>query len=107
MAAAGNYAVTVFSGGGCSATSAPQAVSVSAPVVASVSANGPTTFQQGQSVVLTATGGASYVWAPDGETTSSITVTSSGIYSVTAYNANGCSAVSNQVSVSVDRKSVV
>lgn len=99
--AAGNYAVTVFSSGGCSATSAPQAVSVSAPVAASISANGPTTFQQGQSVVLTASGGSSYVWAPDGETTSSITVTSSGVYSVTAYNANGCSAVSNPVSVSV------
>jgi hypothetical protein len=98
---AGSYAVTVSAGAGCSATSAPQVISMSPAVSAVITPNGPTTFTQGQNVVLNASGGTSYVWAPDGETTPSITVTSSGIYSVTAYNANGCSKTSDPIVVSV------
>ncbi|MBL0070782.1 MAG: hypothetical protein IPP34_02630 [Bacteroidetes bacterium] len=98
---AGSYAVTVSAGAGCSATSAPQVISMSPAVAAVITPNGPTTFTQGQNVVLNASGGTSYVWAPDGETTPSITVTSSGIYSVTAYNANGCSKTSDPIVVSV------
>ena len=41
--------------------------------------------------VLTATGGSTYVWST-GATTATTTVTAAGTYSVTATDANGCSA---------------
>lgn len=69
-------------------------------VTASVSPSGPTTFCQGGSVTLTATGGSSYLWNT-GATTSSISVSTSGNYSVTVTN-SGCSAVSSPVTVTVN-----
>ena len=101
VSTAGNYAVTVSSGAGCSATSAPQAITVSPSVNASISASGPTSILPGQNVILTAAGGSSYVWSPGGQTTSSITVSTAGTYSVTAYNATGCSATSSPIAVTV------
>jgi hypothetical protein len=56
-----------------------------------ITAGGPLTFCQGGSVVLTAGAGSSYLWS-NGATTPSITVNSSGNYSVTVSNANGCAA---------------
>ena len=50
-----------------------------------ITASGPLTFCQGGSVVLTASTGTSYLWST-GETTPSITVTTSGIYNVTITN---------------------
>lgn len=52
--------------------------------------SGNTTFCEGGSTTLTATGGASYLWN-DGTTTSSISVANGGAYSVTVTDANGCS----------------
>jgi large repetitive protein len=46
-------------------------------------------FCEGESTVLTATAGVSYLWSSD-ETTQSITVTESGIYSVVVTDENGC-----------------
>lgn len=51
----------------------------SAPVV---SASGPTTFCQGDFVVLTSSSGSAYLWST-GETTQSISVATGGSYSVT------------------------
>mgnify|MGYP000716148438 CR=1 FL=1 len=48
---------------------------------------------EGSSTILTATGGTSYTWNT-GATTSSITATTAGSYSVTVTNANGCSDTS-------------
>ena len=98
---AGSYTVTVTSVNGCSSTPAPVQVTVQQAVIATISASGPTTILQGQSVTLTASGGTSYLWYPDGETTSSISVDGSGVYSVTAFNANGCSGSSAPVNVTV------
>ncbi|MBL0339543.1 MAG: T9SS type A sorting domain-containing protein [Bacteroidetes bacterium] len=95
----GSYLVTVSSGTGCSATSAPQTVTVSAAVNASISANGPTALSPGQNVMLTATGGASYLWSPGGQTTASIIVSTAGTYSATAFNASGCSNTSSPIIV--------
>lgn len=53
------------------------------------SCTGDTTFCKGESSVLTATGAVKYLWST-GDTTSSITVTKTGVYTVTGYNANGC-----------------
>ena len=99
---AGSYSVTVTGTGGCTGTSSPTTVTVNALPVPTVSAGGPTTFCQGDQVVLSASGGTSYVWSPGGATTNSITVTASGNYSVTATNASGCTAVSNGTAVTVN-----
>jgi len=101
----GSYSVSVTTSG-CTTTSTPVAVTVNALPTASVSANGPTSFCQGSSVVLTASGGTSYSWS-NGATTPSITVTTSGNYTVTVTNANGCSAVSTTTTVSVSPNPVV
>lgn len=59
---------------------------------ASISADGPLTFCNGDDVVLTANDGDSWFWST-GETTQSITVTGSGTYFVTTTN-GCCSAMS-------------
>ena len=97
---AGNYSVTATSAGGCSAT-ASHTVTAQAGATATITASGPTTFCAGGSVQLTASAGASYLWS-NGATTQSITVTTSGNFTVTVTNANGCSATSAQTVVDVN-----
>jgi large repetitive protein len=102
VTASGSYSVTVTNASGCSATSAPTAVTVNAtPSAPSISASGPTTFCEGGSVTLTAPAGFSYAWS-NGATTQSIEVTASGSYSVTVTNASGCSASSASTAVTVN-----
>ncbi len=64
------------------------------------SISGNTVICQGQSTTLTANGGTSYVWS-NASTNSSITVNQSGVYTVTATNAEGCSNTAN-VTVTVN-----
>jgi ELWxxDGT repeat protein len=95
----GNYTVTVISENGCSSTSDAVSVTVVAPPAAPViTATGPTTFCEGGSVTLTAPAAASYLWS-NGATTQSIAVATSGTYSVTVANANGCSSAASAPSV--------
>jgi Secretion system C-terminal sorting domain len=100
--APGTYTITntVGAGGGCAAVSATAQVILDATPAASITASGPTTFCQGGSVVLTASGGGSYLWST-GATTASITVSASGTYGVTATNAAGCSSAAAAVAVTV------
>lgn len=100
VSTAGSYSVTVTTGS-CVSTSPATAVTVNPVPTASVSAGGPTTFCQGLSVVLTASAGSSWLWS-NGATTQSITVTTSGNYSVTVTNSFGCSATSGATSVTVN-----
>lgn len=65
---------------------------------ASIRASGPLTFCLGESVTLTASDGASYLWS-NGATTKSITVTNAGSFSVKVTNASNCSATSPSVTV--------
>ncbi|MBK8845674.1 MAG: peptidoglycan DD-metalloendopeptidase family protein [Bacteroidetes bacterium] len=60
--------------------------------VATISPASPTILCQGQSTVLTANGGNSYLWS-NGATTQSISVSSSGTYTVSV--TNSCGAVSS------------
>ncbi|MDF2455797.1 MAG: ice-binding protein [Cytophagaceae bacterium] len=71
------------------------AINEGSPVI---TANGPTTFCQGGSVVLTANPASSYNWST-GAHTQSITVFSSGSYSVSSPNA--CSGVNASSAVTV------
>jgi hypothetical protein len=74
-------------------------ITIAAPPVASViSANGPTAFCSGDSVVLS--GNVNGVWN-NAQTTSSITVNTGGDYFVTNSNAS-CSVESNHINVTVN-----
>jgi hypothetical protein len=94
VTAGGNYSVIITSAAGCvSNPSAPLALTVNQPPVANVALNGPASFCQGGSVVLTASGGTAYNWnnSVSGATN---TITTSGTYTATVTNAAGCSTVS-------------
>ncbi len=97
---AGNYAVTVGQGGGCSAVSSPVAITVGSAPSAVITASGSTSICQGGSVTLTASSANSYLWS-NGATTQSITVSAAGNYTVQVTNASGCSATSSATNVSV------
>jgi len=100
VSAAGSYTVTVTDANGCSGTSAAVNVTVNNNPNPTISTNGPTQFCDGGSVILTASSATSYLWST-GATTQSITVTTSGSYSVMVTNANGCSGTSAPTNVTV------
>jgi len=101
VSSSGSYDVTYTDGNGCSATSALTTVVVNAnPSAPTITANGPTSFCTGDSVMLSSSQASGNVWSTT-ETTQDITVTASGSYSVVYTDANGCSATSNTTSVSV------
>ncbi|MCX7651154.1 MAG: gliding motility-associated C-terminal domain-containing protein [Flavobacteriales bacterium] len=66
------------------------------PPVAQITPGGNTSFCDGDSLLLTGSGGDTYTWST-GETTSSIYVSSGGTYTLTATNACG----SNQASITL------
>lgn len=98
----GTYIVTV-SNGTCSATSAAVVIASSPAATATISAGGPTSFCQGASVGLTASGavGSTYRWNT-GATGASLTVNQAGSYTVTATTISGCVATSSPTVVVVN-----
>ena len=88
-AVSGNYGVTVTGANGCQTTVAPVAITILPAPIAAITANGPTTFCEGGSVALTASGAATYVWSTN-QSVAQITAANAGIYTVTATAANGC-----------------
>lgn len=106
VSASGDFSVIVTQPGGCASNSPVTAVTVNPLPAAVVNASGPLAFCQGENVVLTASGGNSYSWN-NGSTTPSITVNSSGNYTVTVTNAAGCSTTSAATIVNVTAKPVV
>ncbi len=99
----GTYTITnnIAASGSCAAASANASLTLLAAPNAAIAAGGPTTFCDGGSVTLTASGGTSYLWST-GATSASITVTQGGSYSVTATNAASCSATSAPTTVTVN-----
>lgn len=98
---AGSYTVRVTNSSGVNATSSPAVVSITTTgSTPTVSANGSTSFCAGGSVVLTSSSASSYLWS-NGATTQSITVTSSGNYSVTT-NSGGCGGTSTVTAVNAN-----
>lgn len=95
----GSFSVLVTDINGCSANSNIINVIANPVPTASISVNGPSTLNIGQTTTLVAQGGSSYVWQPGGQTTSSITVSAAGSYTVTATNVQGCSATSQAVNI--------
>jgi gliding motility-associated-like protein len=98
-----NYSLTVSNGTCTSLPSAPITVTVyNQPAAPLINVSGPITFCQGNSVTLTSTAGSNNFWST-GATSNSITVTTSGSYTVYYVDANGCSsAVSAAVNVVVN-----
>jgi len=104
-----NYSVQVTQAGGCVSSSPVTTVTVNPVPTATITAGGPTTFCEPNSVVLTASAGSSWLWS-NGATTQAITVSSpaaSGNYTVTVTNASGCSATSAATSVTVNPRPVI
>jgi phosphohistidine swiveling domain-containing protein len=97
---AGNYNVFITNST-CSSTSAVTSVSVNQiPTSPTISANGNTTFCQGNNVTLNSNL-SNIIWS-NGATTQSITVSQSGSYTAQS-SSNGClSPVSNLITVSVN-----
>jgi hypothetical protein len=88
------YTVTVTNSNGCTATK-EQIITVNPIPTATI--NGANAVCAGNSTILTATGGNTYLWST-GATTASITVSPSMAtsYNVTVTNAGGCSATANK-----------
>ncbi|MES2779080.1 MAG: LamG-like jellyroll fold domain-containing protein, partial [Bacteroidota bacterium] len=94
---AGTYFVKVTGANGCRAT-ASTTVLINTLPSATITPDGSTTFCPGGSVTLTAPGGLNYLWS-DNSTGQSIVATSSGSYSVSVSDANGCFATSSVIAV--------
>jgi len=101
VSAAGSYIGYTSNNAGCERASDPVMVTVKDNKIASISIFGKTEFCEGESVILTASQGASWRWS-NGETTRSITIGSTGIYSVEITNASGCVSNSADISIKVN-----
>jgi hypothetical protein len=97
---AGTYYVAVTDTNGCDARDSIVVKVLPLPTAILSPAND-TSFCEGGSLKLMASGGKSYLWS-DNEKTASITVTTSGSYDVSVTNDSGCTATSNPVVVTVN-----
>jgi trimeric autotransporter adhesin len=99
---AGSYTVTVTNANGCSSVTSTAITVNPLPTasiaVAETSGTAPNDgiLCQGASATLTASGGTSYAWSTLA-TTAAVTVNTSGTYTVTVTNANGCSSTTSTV----------
>jgi uncharacterized protein YodC (DUF2158 family) len=99
----GSYTVQVLNGICISQASNPINVVVAPlPAIPTISVGGPTTFCEGDSVILTTTAPPDLLWLPSSETTSAITVFVSGSYTVSSTNAFGCTSTSLPIAVTVN-----
>lgn len=101
VSSSGSYDVTYTDANGCTATSLSTVVTVNPnPTAPTITASGSTSFCTGDSVMLSSSQTTGNTWSTSA-TTQDIYVSTSGTYSVTYTDANGCSATSNTTSVSV------
>jgi hypothetical protein len=96
----GPYSVTAFTPESCSAISATVNITVQPQPSPVIAQDGPLDMTVGQQRVLTASSGSSWAWST-GDTTQSITVSTTGDYYVTITNSNGCWARSATTHVAV------
>ncbi|MBI4647401.1 MAG: PKD domain-containing protein [Bacteroidia bacterium] len=93
----GDYYVTITNSNGCQAVSAVETVIVNPnPATPVITPSGATIFCDGESVTLSCSTADDYLWNT-GETSQSITVDSTGTFSVTVTNTNGCTAESGNI----------
>ena len=102
-ASAGSYTyyVSQYNAAGDESPRASINVTVNAlPSTPTINAGGPTSFCTGGNVVLTSSEATGNVWSSS-EVSQAITVSSTGVYTVTYTDNNGCSATSAATSVNV------
>lgn len=93
VTATGTYTVTVTSANGCTGTDSEV---VSPGTLASTSITGPASVCPNSTINLTATGSfQSYAWS-SGQSSSSISVSTPGTYTVTVTNSDGCTGTASQ-----------
>lgn len=85
----GTYSVTVTNQWGCTASTSVQ---VAQGGTISNNLNNVAFCSGGSAVLDAGNPGNTYVWAPGGQTSQTITVSNAGQYAVTITNSNGCSA---------------
>lgn len=94
--------VTYTDGTGCSATSAPITVTVNPlPSAPTITPSGSTTICDGETVTLSSSQGTGNVWST-GETTQNIDVTTAQTIDLVYTDANGCSATSAPITITVN-----
>ena len=99
---AGNYSVTVTESGSCTAVSNPLTITVNQPPAAPIiNTGGPTSICAGGQVALYTDQGFSYNWS-NGSTDYMLMTGQAGTYTLTITDANGCTAVSAPVTVTVN-----
>ena len=86
VSASGDYTVTGTGANGCTNTAS---VAVMAEPTPTITVSGNTSFCQGGSTTLTASGADTYTWS-NGTTTPSVTINAFGVYNVTGTTATGC-----------------
>ena len=97
LTTAGTYTHTLQTVNGCDSV---LTLTLAVKNLPTPSITGNTTLCEGETTTLIANGGTSYLWS-NASTSNSISVSQSGIYTVTATNAEGCSATAN-VTVTVN-----
>lgn len=90
----GSYSVTVINGSNICTTVVTQTVTANPVPVVTIAASSSTTFCQGDSVVLIASGGSTYLWS-NGITTARMMTKSAGVYTVTVANGS-CAATATK-----------
>lgn len=100
VSTAGTYSVTATDQNGCSGT-ASQVINAGSAVTPFITIGGQTIICEGESVQLLSSASTGNLWS-NGATTVSISVTTTGNYSVTVTDPNGCSATSSSVGVIVN-----
>lgn len=107
----GNYKVIITNGSGCSNASNVINITFNSTPSATTTANGPTTFCAGSSVVLSGNPGTglTYQWRKygvniAGATAINYTATKSGTYKLVVTSSNSCTALSAPVFVNVNCK---
>lgn len=94
----GTYYVTVSDALGCSKRDSVTLNYLNTAPLATITANGSTTICQGDSVKLTASNATSYLWNT-GASSNITYAKNAGTYNVTITDANGCSAVSSNITI--------
>ena len=90
------YQVAITNGSGCVDLDSVVVTVIPLPAPA-ITPSGPTSFCTGGSVTLTSAVATSYLWSTSAtDTLQSITVSTSGTYTVNVTNGGGCSAVASQ-----------
>ena len=97
LTTAGTYTHTLQTVNGCDSV---LTLTLTVKSLPTPSISGNTTLCDGENTTLTANGGATYLWS-SGSTNNTVSVSQSGVYTVTVTNTDGCSATTN-VTVTVN-----